>query len=184
MHATKKLSCESLWNWLLLLCFCLWTFWTNVKQGTNEHNTSIIEYSQTPLTQKQNTYWLPIFISLSFHCLLLSYLQADAYHSHERKMREILLKCQSNKNRKINLEKIRPGLSVAVKVKFQVYRGLVISFESESSLVRVKLVDTGRVADVQLNDVTVMPNALRETNQVQSNSRLDRFNIFKNLKIV
>ena len=24
MHATK-LSCESLWNWLLLLCFCLWT---------------------------------------------------------------------------------------------------------------------------------------------------------------
>ena len=99
-------------------------------------------------------------------------------------MREILLKCQSNKNRKINLEKIRPGLSVAVKVKSQVYRGLVISFESESSLVRVKLVDTGRVADVQLNDVTVMPNALRETNQVQSNSRLDRFNIFKNLKIV
>ena len=81
-------------------------------------------------------------------------------------MRQLLLKCQSNKNRKINLEKIRPGLSVAVKVKSQVYRGLVISFESESSLVLVKLVDSGRVVGVQLDDVTVMPNALRETNQV------------------
>ena len=27
------------------------TFWTNVKQSTNEHNTSITEYSQTPPTQ-------------------------------------------------------------------------------------------------------------------------------------
>ena len=27
------------------------TYWTNVKQSTNEYNTSIIEYSQTPPTQ-------------------------------------------------------------------------------------------------------------------------------------
>ena len=27
------------------------TFWTNVKQGTIEHNTVIIEYSQIPPTQ-------------------------------------------------------------------------------------------------------------------------------------
>ena len=82
-------------------------------------------------------------------------------------MREILLSSQTKEKRKINLEKIRPGLSVAVRVKSQVYRGLVISFESESSLVRVKLVDSGRVADVQLEDISVMPHALRETNQVK-----------------
>ena len=29
-------------------------FGTNVKQSTNEHNTSIIEYSQTPPTQNSH----------------------------------------------------------------------------------------------------------------------------------
>ena len=31
------------------------TFWTNVKQSTNKHNTSIIEYSQTPPTLNTKT---------------------------------------------------------------------------------------------------------------------------------
>lgn len=85
-------------------------------------------------------------------------------------MQKLLLSCQSGKElKKSSLKKfpakIRTNLSVAAKVKSQVYRGVIQSYDSETQICKVKLVDFGRVADVSVEDLSVLPTILRQTNQ-------------------
>ena len=58
------------------------------------------------------------------------------------------------------------GLSVAVKVKSQNYRGLVENYDPNTKVAKLKLVDTGETVNVPVDDLAEMPKSLRKTNQV------------------
>ena len=80
-------------------------------------------------------------------------------------MQRVLLKQLKRSSLKNFPEKIRADLSVAAKVKSQVYRGIIQSYDSNSHICKVKLVDFGRVVDVSADDLTLLPKLLRQTNQ-------------------
>ena len=61
---------------------------------------------------------------------------------------------------------LSPGLSVAAKYKSQNYRGLVETYDPNTKVAKLKLVDTGETVNIPVDDLAEMPKSLRKTNQV------------------